>query len=110
MDLLHRDFFASRPRPFAYHAARNVEQHEFRAFDARSGVLELTWKFYEREGEDLRFRGASSARFKLVVPHEAVRILEEAGWAVESLYGGWEKEALSSDRRKFLLGARAARD
>ena len=45
----------------------------------------------------------------------------EGGWILDVPCGigrhatrlakmGWEKEALSSDRRKFLLGARAARD
>jgi len=109
VDFLHRDFFASRPRPFTYHVIGDIEQHEFRAFDPGTGILELTWKFYQRDGEDLRFRGTSSARLKLVAPHEAAQLLEAAGWKVEAFYGGWGKEAVSPDRRKLLLIARAAR-
>ncbi len=105
LDLLHRDFFASRPRPFAYHVLGKVEQHEFRRFDAASGVLELTWKFYQREGGDLRFRGSSAARLKLVAPDEAVRILEDAGWGVVGVNGGWDKQPVSADRRKLLIVA-----
>ncbi|HYM38884.1 MAG TPA: class I SAM-dependent methyltransferase [Thermoplasmata archaeon] len=111
VDFLHRDFFASRPRPFAYHVVGDLEQHEFRTFDALSGVLGLRWRFYRREGSDLRFRGESSARLKLLAPHEARRLVEDAGWTVEGLYGGWAREAVSPDRRKLVLVARpAARD
>ena len=98
------------PRPFAYHVIGKVEQHEFRAFDATTGVLTLTWKFYEREGEDLRFRGSSDARLKLLTPSEAVALLSGSGWDVTGVYGGWGKESVSSDRRKLVLVARPARD
>lgn len=108
IDFLHRDFFASRPRPFAYHVVGEVEQHEFRTFDPLSGVLELTWRFYQRESSNLRFRGMSSTRLRLLAPHEAEEVLRDAGWAVEARYGGWGKEALSADRRKILLVARPA--
>lgn len=108
VDFLHRDFFASRPRPFAYHVVGDVEQHEFRAFDPVSGFLELTWKFYQREGLDLRYRGISSVRLRLLAPHEAEAILRDAGWEVTARYGGWRREAVSADHRKLLLQARPA--
>lgn len=111
VDLLHRDFFASRPRPFAFHVLRNVEQHEFRSFDALDGTLELTWRFYEHEGENLRHRTDSSTRLRLYTPHEARELLEEAGWRVDGAFGGWGREAIHADRRKLVLLARpAARD
>ena len=108
MDLLHRDFFAARPRPFAYHVIGNVEQHEFRTFDPVSGVLDLTWKFYRREGEDLRFQGMSSARLGLLSPREAGDLLGDAGWRIDAWHGGWAKEPVSADRRKLVLVARPA--
>lgn len=109
VELLHRDFFAARPRPFAYHVLGGIEQHEFRRFDAATGILELTWKFYQRSGDDLRFRGTTSARLRLVSPHEATLLLEKAGWAVDALHGGWGREPVSADRRKIVLVARPAR-
>lgn len=105
-EFLHRDFFAARPRPFAFHVVGDLEQHEFRAFDPLSGVLDLRWRFYSRDGGDLRFRGESSARLKLLAPHEARGLLGDAGWDVSAVYGGYGREALSADRRKFLLVAR----
>ncbi len=108
MDLLHRDFFAARPRPFAYHVIGGVEQHEFRAFDPVSGFLDLTWRFYRREGEDLRFQGSSSARMRLLAPHEVESLLADAGWRVDAWYGGWRRDAVSADRRKLVLVARPA--
>lgn len=109
-DFLHRDFFAARPRPFMYHVIGGIEQHEFRRFDAASGILELTWRFYQRSGEDLHFRGTSMVRLRLVSPHEAGTLLEAAGWKIEAVYGGWSREPVSPDHRKILLAARPARD
>lgn len=106
MDLLHRDFFAVRSKPFSFHVIGSVEQHEFRSFDPLTGVLELTWKFYERVGEDLRHRTDSSVKMRLLTPHEADSLLEAAGWHVDAAYGGWGHEAVSAERRKLVLVAR----
>ena len=106
LDQLNRDFFAARPRPFAYHVLGTVEQHEFRTFDGARGVLDLVWKFYQQEGEDLRFRGSTATRLALRTPDAVAALLEAAGWDVEGPYGGWGKEPLSADRRKVLFVAR----
>lgn len=109
LEVFHRDFFAARPRPFAYHVIGDVEQHEFRKFDPVSGRLQLDWRFYQREGEDLRHRGSSSAALRLLAPHEVEVLLEDAGWRAEAWYGGWAQEAISADRRKLLVVARPPR-
>lgn len=106
LDLLHRDFFASRPRPFAYHVVAGLEQHEFRSFDPLTGVLDLRWRIYQRDGKDLRFRGTSSARLKLLAPDEARGLLAQAGWHVEASYGSWDRAAVSSEHRRLILLAR----
>ncbi len=108
LDLLNRDFFAARPRPFAYHILGDIEQHEFRAFDPATGRLELTWRFYEREGMDLRFRSASSSSLRLLAPHEVEGLLRDAGWEAQAWFGGYAKERVSADRRKLLVVARPA--
>jgi len=109
VELLNRDFFTARPRPFAFHVVGNLEQHEFRTFDPGTGVLELRWEVYEREGQDLRHRMDSSATLRLLTPHEARALLETAGWELREIVGGWEGEALGADRRKLLLVAQRAR-
>lgn len=108
VDLLHMDFFALRPRPFAYHVIGDIEQHEFRSFDSLSGMLELTWNFYQRDGEDLRHRGNSTLRLKLLVPGEARQLLEDAEWRVEGIYGGWNQEPVTPDRRRLIVVAQPA--
>ena len=108
VELLQRDFFASRPRPFAYHVIAGMEQHEFRSFDPRTGILDLTWKFYQQDGKDLRFRGTTSAHLRLFAPHEAQELLRQGGWLVEGFFGGWSREPVSPDRRKLIVVARPA--
>ncbi len=106
VDFLHRDFFAARPRPFAFHVLGHVEQHEFRSFDPLTGILGLRWKFYERQGLDLRHRMDSSASLRLLTPHEASALLEGAGWRVVAAYGGYDRGRVGADRRKLVLVAR----
>src|SRR2546425_6823233 len=68
LDLLNRDFFASRQRPFAFHTIGSFEQHEFRSFDPVTGVLRLEWKLYERVGQGLKHRTYSSAGLTRLQP------------------------------------------
>lgn len=103
LDLLNRDFFASRRRPFAFHTIGSVEQHEFRSFDPATGVLRLEWKFYERVGEDLKHRTDSSAEFTLLTPRDIAAGLEQSGWRMIGVWGGWRREAVTADHRKLIV-------
>jgi hypothetical protein len=84
----------------------SIEQHEFRSFDRFTGVLERTWKFYERVGEDLKHRTDSSGTMRLLTPREAGTLLGAAGWRVEVAYGGWGRETVSAEHRRLVLVAR----
>src|SRR5438876_11095124 len=108
LDLLNRDFFASRRRPFAFHAIGSVEQHEFRSFDPTTGVLRLEWKFYERVGADLKHRTESSAELMLLTPRDLAAVLDQSGWKMGALWSGWHREPLSADHRKLTVTARPA--
>jgi SAM-dependent methyltransferase len=109
LDLLNRDFFASRRRPFAFHTIGGVEQHEFRSFDASTGVLRLEWKFYERVGADLKYRTESAAEFTLLTPRDLAAILDESGWKMRGLWSGWQREPVSADHRKLVVAAKPRR-
>src|SRR5438552_12983955 len=109
VDLLNRDFFASRRRPFAFHTIGSVEQHEFRSFDPATGVLRLEWKFYERVGADLKHRTESSAELTLLTPRALAAVLHQSGWKMGARWSGWRREPLSADHRKLTVTARPAR-
>src|SRR2546422_9113173 len=85
LDLLNRDFFATRRRPFAFHTIGSLEQHEFRSFDPTSGVLRLEWKFYERVGADLKHRTASSAELTLLTPRDLTAGFDQSGGKMGAL-------------------------
>jgi len=108
LDLLNRDFFASRPRPFAFHTIGSLEQHEFRSFDPATGVLRLEWKFYERVGQDLKHRTDSSAELILLTPRDLAASLSQAGWRMVGVWGGWRREAVTADHRKLIVLATPA--
>lgn len=103
LDLLNRDFFASRRRPFAFHTIGSLEQHEFRSFDPTTGVLRLEWKFYERVGQDLKHRTDSSAEIILLTPRDLARSLEQSGWRMVGVWGGWRRESVTADHRKLIV-------
>jgi len=108
VDMLNRDFFASRRRPFAFHTIGSVEQHEFRSFDPTTGVLRLEWKFYERVGADLKHRTESSAELTLLTPRDLAAVLDQSGWKMGALWSDWRREPLSADHRKLTVTARPA--
>src|SRR2546425_2586143 len=108
VDLLNRDFFASRQRPFAFHTIGSMEQHEFRSFDPTTGVLRLDWKFYERIGEDLKHRTDSSAELTLLTPRDVAWNLGQSGWRIVGVWGGWRREAVTADHRKLIVLATPA--
>ena len=103
LDLLNRDFFAARRRPFAFHTIGSLEQHEFRSFDPVTGVLRLDWKFYERIGEDLKHRTDSSAELILLTPRDVASNLGQSGWRIVGVWGGWRREAVTADHRKLIV-------
>ncbi len=109
LDLLHRDFFAARKRPFSFHTIGNVEQHEFRSFDPVTGVLRLERRFYERVREDLKHRTDSSLDLTLLTPRDLAALLEQARWRISGVWGGWSREPIGADRRKLIILARPAR-
>src|SRR5439155_1734916 len=49
LDLLNRDSFASRGRPFAFHTIGSLEQHEFRSFDAVTAFLAVALSIFGRK-------------------------------------------------------------
>src|SRR5438128_5318954 len=108
VEMLNRDFFVSRRRPFAFHTIGSVEQHEFRSFDPARGVLRLEWKFYERVGADLKHRTESSAELILLTPRDLAAILEQSGWRMVGVWGGWRREAVTADHRKLIVLATPA--
>ena len=108
LDLLNRDFFASRPRPFAFHTIGSLEQHEFRSFEPATGVLRLEWKFYERVGQDLKHRTDSSAELILLTPRDLATSLEQSGWRMVGVWGGWRREPITADNRKLIVLATPA--
>ena len=108
LDFLNRDFFASRPRPFAFHTIGSLEQHEFRSFDPVTSALRLEWKFYERVGENLKHRTDSSAELILLTPRDLAAILGQSGWRMVGVWGGWHREAVTADHRKLIVLATPA--
>src|SRR6058998_66948 len=107
LDLLNRDFFAARRRPFAFHTIGSLEQHEFRSFDPVTSALRLEWKFYERVGENLKHRTDSSAELVLLTPRDLAAILGQSGGRMAP--GGGDRGPPQADRPRNTRGLKRER-
>ena len=67
-------------------------------FDPVASVLENTWTYYRREGEDLRFLGRESFRMRIYTATEIVEIASRAGWGLEALYGSLRGDPFNPGR------------
>ena len=56
-------------------------------FDPIKSVLENTWTYYRRRGDELKFLGKAKLKLKLYTITELTGIASNAGWELEALYG-----------------------
>jgi SAM-dependent methyltransferase len=108
IDIMNRDHIVKHFSPFGLTAFDGTEQHELRHFDLERSVLELTWDFYERVGNDLKFKATTKVRFRVYSLHELRRLVEAAGWTFLEAWGSLERDVVSADRKKLVVVAKKA--
>jgi len=51
-------------------------------FDVETATLRAKWRWYRRDGENLKFMDEIELRLRIYAKHEIVRMFREAGWEV----------------------------
>ncbi|MCE4600114.1 MAG: methyltransferase domain-containing protein [Desulfurococcales archaeon] len=61
-------------------------------FDPVTSILENTWAYYRKRGDELEFLGKSSFRMRIYSISELVDMASRAGWRLEALYGNLNRD------------------
>ncbi len=56
-------------------------------FDPVTSMLENTWTYYRKTGDELKLLGKAGFRMRIYTVTELVEIASKAGWRLEALYG-----------------------
>ena len=60
-------------------------------FNPLSSILEDTWSYYKKNGDELVFLGKSSFQMRIYTLSEIVEMASKTGWSLEALYGNLEQ-------------------
>ena len=103
VELSNRDFIVKH---FARHGIiklNGYELHEDRHFNYETSRMEATWKFYSRNGANLRHHTTLQVNHRLYSLHEFTRLLENAGWMRIQAYSNLEDLPITSDSRAIYF-------
>lgn len=70
-----------------------------------SSRIENVWKFYRKEGRDLRHLDTIETDHRIYSLHELKGMVEDGGWTYRACYGGFEMEPFTLDSRRMILVA-----
>lgn len=103
VELSNRDFIVKH---FARHGIiklNGYELHEDRHFNYQTSRMEATWKFYTRNGANLRHYATLQVNHRLYSLHEFTRLLVNAGWMTIQAYSNLEGLPITSDSRAMYF-------
>ena len=101
-DFLVRNF---QPRDWAPIQMGRVMTME-RRLDLESSRMFVTWRYYERRGEDLTHLSTVELDHLVYSIHELKRQVEDGGWEYASCHGGYDLRPLTTDSRNLILVAK----
>nr|ADQ54414.1 methyltransferase type 11 [uncultured marine crenarchaeote E37-7F] len=84
---MHREFLPLQFNPRIYTEYEDTVLLEEREFNQISSRLKSTWKYYTKEGENMRFLDSCIFNIRVYGVNEIVSILEKTGWKVMDVFG-----------------------
>jgi SAM-dependent methyltransferase len=101
-----RDRFIRQWRPtYVGEIGEDLVLFEESKFNLESSRIENVWKFYRKEGRDLRHLDTIETDHRIYSLHELKGMAEDGGWAYRACYGGFEMEPFMLDSRRMILVA-----
>lgn len=74
-------------------------------FDIDTSRIDSVWRYYRREGEDLRHYKTVETSHRLYSLHEFRMMSEQAGWKYGTSYGGFDLEPFTLEARSMIFVA-----
>ena len=68
--------------------------------------MENVWKYYRREGEDLKYLDTIEVNHRVYSLHELKKLVEKSGWTYQTHYGSFNLDAFTMDSKRMILVAK----
>lgn len=77
-----------------------------RSMDMETSLMHNVWRYYRREGEDLKHLETFEVDHRVYSLHELEELIENGGWTCQECYGGFNMESFRMDSKRMLAIAR----
>jgi len=99
----NRDFFIKHFQPFGIEQLEDCELHEHRKLNMEKSRMESTWKFYKKQGEELKHLASIQTDHRIYSLHELINLLKATGWTYVNSYGTLDLQPVASDYNRILI-------
>jgi SAM-dependent methyltransferase len=106
LDTINRDHLVRHFRRYGAETYGDLRHIEVREFDVLESRPVSEWRFYRREGRDLRHEVTVRINPRAYALHELVRLVERAGWRYEGAFGGFKMEKPHVDLPRLVVVGR----
>lgn len=84
---MHREFLPLQFNPRTYTEYDDTVLLQEREFNQISSHLKSTWRYYSKDGLNMKFLDSSTFNIKVYGVNEIASILEKTGWKVIDVFG-----------------------
>jgi len=104
IDIANRDWIIKNyeAKDIQYHEDGRVQTIE-RRFDLEDSRIHNTWRFYVKQGEDLKHMETFHVDQILYSLHELKHLLRKAGWEYKVCYGEFDRSPFEMYSRRMIL-------
>ncbi len=99
-ETMHTEYLSLKFTPTSFMELGNMIMLESREYDPMDSNISASWTFYEKEGNDLKFRDRVEYELHIYSPRELCTLLRKAGWKTVATYG-----SLSTQQQRSPLGS-----
>lgn len=88
-ETMHTEYLSIKFTPTSYTKIDNILMLENRKYDPISALMQTSWIFYEKHGNDLTFIDKVNIEHRIYNPKELSALLLKAGWKTIAFYGSF---------------------
>ncbi len=103
VDVGNRDYIIKHHEPLGIVKFDDFEVYDIRRLKLEESRAESTWKFYKKDGEDLKHVFTVQSYCRLYSLHELIRFFEITGWKYCKSYGNFDLEPVTTDTQRIII-------
>ena len=107
MDIANRDWIVRNFQAKSYDFGEDgMVMLAERTMDMETSWMHNIWRYYRKEGEDLRHLETFEVDHRVYSLHELKGLIEGSGWACQEFYGGFGMEPFRMESKRIIAVAR----